>query len=104
MKLSDPFGRLEARHQKGYESMRKALREAGVSEPEAAAELMKQAIRRAVSVVTAGLLLLLPVSLLWPKLAPLGLGLGLFLVVWVVTSTLNGRRYIKRYIEEELGK
>ena len=103
MKLNDPFGRMEARHQKGYESMRTALREGGIATPEAAHELIRQALRRGAAMLAVGLLLLVLVSLLFPKFAPLGLGLGIFLVVWVVTSTLNGRRYIVRFIEEELG-
>lgn len=102
MKLNDPFGRLESRHQKGYESMRTALREAGIDTPRAAAELMRQAARRGLTLVLVGLLLLLLVAGLLPRLAPLALGLGVFLVVWVATSTVNGRRYIRRYIEEEL--
>jgi uncharacterized membrane protein YccC len=102
MKLNDPFGRLESRHQKGYESMRSALRDAGIVTPQAAAEVMSEAWRRGLTVVAVGLLLLVFVSLLLPKLVPLTLGLGLFLLVWVGTSTINGRRYIKRYIKEEL--
>ncbi len=102
MKLNDPFGRLESRHQQGYESMRAALRQGGITTPEAAREVMRQAARRAVSLLAVGVLLLLMVALLLPKMVPLVLGLGVFLVVWIATSTLNGRRYINRYIEEEL--
>ena len=104
MKLNDPFGRMQARHQKGYEAMRTALREADVTTPQAARELIRQAVRRALAMLAIGGVLLVPVSALFPRFAPLGLGLGLFLAVWVVTSTLNGRRYITRYIDEELGE
>ncbi len=104
MKLSDPFGRLESRHQRGYETMRTSLRQAGIETPEAALEIERQAWQRAAIIVSAGLAILLLVAVLLPKLMPLALGLGLFLVVWVVTSTLNGKRYIKRYIDEELGR
>lgn len=102
MKLNDPFGRLESRHQKGYESMRTALRQAGVETRQAAEEIVSRARRRGVMIVSAGVVFLLLVAGLIPRVAPLALGLGLFLVVWVASSTLNGQRYIKRYIEEEL--
>ncbi len=82
--------------------MREALRQGGITTPEAAREVMRQAERRAVSLIAISVAVLLITSLLLPKMAPLALGLGLFLLVWVATSTLNGRRYIKRYIEEEL--
>jgi hypothetical protein len=102
MRLNDPFGRLESRHQKGYENMRSALRQAGIETRESAEAVVKQAIRRGVAIVTVGVLLLLLMAGLIPKSAPLALGLALFLAVWVVSSTVNGQRYIKRYIEEEL--
>jgi hypothetical protein len=102
MKLNDPFGRVASRHRQGYESMRATLRHAGIETPEAAQVVMRQAARRGVLVLSAGLLLLLLLAGLAPKSAPLALGLALFLGVWVATSVSNGRRYIKRYIEEEL--
>jgi hypothetical protein len=103
MKLNDPFGRLESRHQKGYESMKASLQQAGIETPEAANTVLKQAWRRGAQVLGVGLLLLAIVALLIPKTVPLALGLGLFLLVWVVSSNLNGQRYIRRYIAEDLG-
>ena len=102
MKLNDPFGRLESRHRKGYESMCAALRQAGIETPQAAREVARRAWRRGLMVATAGLLLLLLVVGVLPKTAPLAFGLGFFLVVWVASSVINGRRYINRYIKEEL--
>lgn len=102
MKLNDPFGRLESRHQKGYESMRASLRQAGVATPEAARKIVSQAWRRSLLVLAVGLSLTGLLALLMPKAAPLALGLGLFLLVWVVSSTVNGQRYIQRYIDEDL--
>jgi uncharacterized membrane-anchored protein len=103
MKLNDPFGRLESRHQRGYEQMKASLRQAGVDDPEAARVLIKQAWTRAVQVVMVGLVMMALLALAIPKAAPLALGLGVFLLVWVVSSTLNGQRYIRRYIAEDLG-
>ena len=102
MKLNDPFGRLESRHQKGYESMKASLQKAGIVTPDAARTVVVQAWRRAAQLVVIGVLLLALLALLIPPAAPLALGLGVFLLVWVISSNLNGQRYIKRYIEEDL--
>ncbi|MCU7811643.1 MAG: hypothetical protein KZQ77_10450 [Candidatus Thiodiazotropha sp. (ex Notomyrtea botanica)] len=102
MKLNDPFGRLESRHQAGYETMRDALRRGGIDSPQAAQGTIRQAWKRGFTVMGVGMLLLLLLMAVIPSAAPLVLGLALFMVVWVVSSTINGQRYIKRYIEEEL--
>ncbi len=102
MKLNDPFGRLEMRHQSGYEAMRDGLRSSGVNTPEAAQEVMRQTKKRAIKYIGVGLAVLLSMMLLLPKLIPVTASLALFLVVWVVNSALNGRRYIERYIKEDL--
>jgi len=102
MKLNDPFGRLESQHQTGYESTRDSMQNSGIDTPEAAKELIRQSKKRALNFIGGGIILLLPVILLLPKAMPIALSLALFWVVWVVKSTLNGQRYIKRYINEEL--
>ncbi len=102
MKLNDPFGRMESRHQQGYESMRETLRNRGIDTPKDAFEVIKQSRKRAINYVVIGLFVLLPVSMALPKIMPLTLSLALFLVVWVASSTINGQRYINRYIDEEI--
>lgn len=102
MKLNDPFGRLEARHQTGYESMRDTLRGIGIDTPEAAREVIKKFEKRAMKSIAVGITLLLSVTLLLPKLLPVTGSLALFLVVWVMSSNYNGKRYIQRYIDEDL--
>ncbi len=102
MKLNDPFGRLESRHQAGYESMRDTLRAHGINTPEAARETIKLSRQRALKYLGVGMAVLLPLIWLLPKAMPVTLSLVLFLVAWVVSSTLNGQRYIQRYIDEDL--
>jgi hypothetical protein len=102
MKLNDPFGRLESRHQVGYESMRDSMRRGGIDNPQAAREVIRQSKKHAFKMLGAGLLVLLPIILLLPKAMPITISLALFLVAWVINSTLNGKRYIQRYIDEDL--
>jgi maltodextrin utilization protein YvdJ len=102
MKLNDPFGRMERRHQAGYEMMRTALRNAGIETAEQAEDAIRQSWKRGYKIMGVGMLLLLVVLVLFPTAAPLILALGVVMVVWVVSSNLSGQRYIKRYIDEDL--
>ncbi len=102
MKLNDPFGRLESRHQIGYESMRDTLRSSGVNTRQAALELIGRSKRRALKLISIIILLLLPIVWLLPKAMPVTVSLAIFLVAWVIISNINGRRYIQRYIDEDL--
>ena len=104
MKLNDPFGRMESRHQRGYESMRDTLRNGGIDTPEAALQIINESKKRAQNFLIIGLIAFLLAALLWPEGRVVSLSLVLFFVVWVITSANNGQRYIRRYIDEELSK
>jgi hypothetical protein len=84
--------------------MRDNLRTNHIDTPQAAMEIMEQIKKRAVKYIVIGLALFLPVAFLLPKALPVTLSLALFLIVWVANSASSGRRYIKRYITEELNK
>ena len=102
MKLTDPFGRMERRHNAGYKSMRDALQRAGIDTPQAAREVVKQSKQRALKVLIVGLVLMLLLACLLPQTLPIAIAIALFLLVWIATSTVNGKRYIQRYIDEDL--
>lgn len=102
MKLNDPFGRMASRHQLGYESMRDTMRKSGVNSPHAALEVISQSKKRVFNYSIVSISILLLVTLLVPKSLPITFSLGVFFVVWLVTSARNGQRYIQRYISEEL--
>lgn len=102
MKLNDPFGRMESRHQQGYESVRDTMRNSSIDTPSAALEVIKQSKKRALKYISVGIAVLLLVTCVLPKAIPVTLSLALFLVVWIASSTVNGQRYIQRYVDEEL--
>lgn len=104
MKLNDPFGRMANRHQLGYETMRDAMQKGGITTIGAAKEIIETSKKRAIQYLATGGGVLLLVSLLFPSAVPITLTLGLLMVVFVTNSTLNGKRYIERYIEEDLQK
>ncbi len=103
MKFNDPFGRVKNRHQLGYESMRDAMRNSGIDTPDEAWKTIRQSKKRALKYMSIGMAVLLMVTWVLPKLMPVTLSLALFLVFWIASSTLNGQRYIQRYIDDELG-
>lgn len=102
MKFNDPFGRMASRHQRGYESMRDTLRNGGINTPDAAWEIIRQSKKRAQLYIGFAMAAFLLAALLWPEGRPLALSLLLFFIVWIATSAVNGQRYIRRYIDEEI--
>ena len=102
MKLNDPFGRMASRHQLGYESMRDTMRNSGIDTPNAAWEVIEDSKKRALNYIVIGIAVLLLVTWLLPKTMPVTLSFGIFMVVWIANSAINGQRYIQRYIDEEL--
>jgi hypothetical protein len=82
--------------------MRASLQSAGIETADAAKAVIRQARRRGLIFIGVVWLSMMLLGLLLPKALPLALGICLFALVWVVSSTLNGQRYIKRYIEEVL--
>ncbi len=102
MRLNDPFGRMERRHQVGYEALRDSLHRNKIHTEEGARKVIRDTKMRALKfVVGAGAIVLLTYLLLPGFL----IGVGAVVVLagaWVVTWTINGERYVNRYIEEEI--
>lgn len=102
MKLNDPFGRMERRHQVGYEALRDSLHRNKIFTEEGARKIIRDTKMRALKfVVGAGAVLLLTYLLLPGFL----IGVGAVAVIagaWVIAWTINGERYVNRYIEEEI--
>ena len=102
MKLNDPFGRMERRHQVGYEALRDSLHRNKIDTVEGARKIIRDTQRRALKFVVGAAAVLLLTYLLLPSFL---IGVGAVVVLagaWVITWTINGERYVKRYIEEEL--
>jgi len=102
MKFNDPFGRMESRHQLGYESLRDTMRKSGIDTPTAAWKIVEQSKTRALNYIGIGVAVLLLVTWVFPKAMPFTLSFGIFMAMWILKSTINGKRYIQRYINEVL--
>ncbi len=103
MNINDPFGRVQSRHQKAYESLRDSLKKVGLNNPGDAQALLEKLQRRAIK----GLAIIIPTTLLLalvlPELQALVLVCGGLALIWLITTIKNSQQYIKRYIREELG-
>lgn len=103
MKMNDPFGRVTQRQEGQYASLKETLKRTGVDNEETAKLCLKSMLVNAARLALVIVVATIVAVLLLPKMKPIALtfaGLALF---WVVTSSLNGRRFVKRYMKEELG-
>ena len=102
MKLNDPFGRMERRHQVGYEAVRDSLTRNNIDSVDGARKIIRDTKMRALKFVIGAAAALGLTYLLVPSFL---IGVGAVVVLagaWVIAWTVNGERYVNRYIEEEL--
>lgn len=102
MKLNDPFGRLERRHQVGYEAVRDSLVRNNITTPEAARRIIKETKMRALKFLGAAIVIALLTYLLLPGAILIVGAVAVLAGAWVISWTINGERYITRFILEEL--
>ncbi|WP_432472931.1 hypothetical protein [Amphritea sp. HPY] len=104
MNLVDPFGRMKARRQKEYESLRGSLIKAGITSPAQAEALLINAQRRGRWSILVAVLVTILLSVLFPEARIIFITLGALFCFWVNKVTSNGQKYIRRYIDEELNE
>jgi len=100
MNLNDPFNRMQKQQQGAYESFIAALKKSGIEDELSAKNLLDNTLKRAgllaivIGVITAATLIL------WPKQGIILLVFALLIILWLFTTTLRARKFIKRYREE----
>jgi len=103
MKINDPFGRLERRHQIGYEAVKDSMVRNNIDTVEAARGIIQDTKKRALKFIAAAAVIALLTYLLFPRAIIIVAGLAVVIGAWVISWSINGERYISRYIDEELG-
>jgi len=102
MNLNDPFGRVQTKRQKEYESLCLSLKEVGLTNLADAEALLEKLRRRCIW----GLAIITPVALLLalalPELRVFFLACGVLVAFWLIKTTTDSQKYVKRYIQEEL--
>ena len=102
MNLFDPTGRMQARRERQYASLRDMFRSNGIDSVEAAEEALK---RMRNTMFTFGAVLVaipLVVLLFSPDAAKMTAFFALLVLAWLVGTLFNARRHVRRYIAEEL--
>lgn len=102
MKLNDPFGRLQQKQESSYEALRDTLRGKGVDSRRAADAVLRNILRNALLVTAVLCLVVLASALMFPGSVAMVAVLAALGLIWVLATTVNGRRLVQRYIEEEL--
>ena len=102
MKLNDPFNRLAKQQQNEYLNFRDTLKAAHVDSVPNAEALLADINRRVWKFTAVIVLIVLVTSVFFPEVAVISMIIGLFTVLWAITSSVKGQRYVKRYIEEDL--
>ncbi len=102
MKLNDPFGRLERRHQVGYEAVRDSMVRNNIDTPAAARKIIRDTKMRALKFLAAAAAAPLLTYLLIPRAILVVAPIAVLGAAWVISWTINGERYIRRYIDDEL--
>jgi len=104
MNINDPFGRMQDKHQRNYESLCLTLQKAGLTNRADAQALLEKLRWRGIW----GLVFIVPVTLLLalvlPELRLFVLACGVLLVFWLSRTSVNSQEYVKRYIREELAE
>jgi len=104
MKLNDPFGRVAHREQKEYESLSKTLKNSGVNTRQEAETVIERLRTRRTSSVYVVLIVMMVLVFFYPKAFFFFLIFAALILLWVFKTTQNARKYIQRYIEEELSE
>ena len=104
MNLNDPFGRMQDKHQRNYESLCLSLQKAGLTNRADAQALLKKLRRRGLWGMAIIVLVTLPLALALPELRFFVLACGALLVFWLSKTCVNSQEYVKRYIREELAE
>ena len=102
MNLSDPFGRMQRKHQRNYESMCLMLHKADITNQEDAQILLGKIRVRGLWWLASTILLTLLLVLVLPEMRMFVLAVGVLLSFWLTKTSLNSQNYLNRYIREEL--
>jgi len=100
--MNDPFGRVQQKQQRSYDSLRRSLIEAGVGTRAAAESVLKNMLQRAVVITLLVMLVTAALVLFLPQMRAAVLILAFIVLFWLLVTTLNGYSFVRRYIKEDL--
>ena len=101
MNINDPFGRIQDKHQRNYESLCLSLKKAGLTNRADAEALLLKLRWRGIWGLAFIVLITLILTLALPELRFFILACGILLGFWL---SINSQEYVKRYIRQELAE
>ena len=104
MNLLDPLGRTKKRRQKEYESLRASLVQSGITSSAQAEALQINVQQRGRWAILVALILTILLSVFFPEFKIIFIPVGALFCFWVYKTISNGRKYIQRYVNEELNE
>ncbi len=93
---------MKARREKDYAALRDSLKDAGMTSPARAEDLIARAQQKGSWSVAIGIMVVTLLELLFPEARFLFFIQGAVFVVWVMKKISNGKKYVRRYIDEGL--
>lgn len=102
MNISDPFGRMQGKHQRNYESLCRTLQNTNITTQADAQALLGKIRKRGIWWLAFTVLLTLLLTLLLPEMRLFVVSAGILLSFWLSKTCLNSQEYVKRYMREVL--
>jgi hypothetical protein len=101
VKLNDPFGRVSRRQRQTYTALRARLKQQGVNDIASVRAFIARVRTIAFGAVIGVVTVMLVVGAVLPALGGLIGVLGVLALIWLGTSYLQTRIYLRRYLKEE---
>jgi len=102
MNINDPFGRMQSKQQRDYESLCESLQRAGLDNLDDAQRLKASLGKRMKYSLALIIPFTLALALLFPEMRIITLAIGGLLAVWVVNASRRGQQYLERFMSEKL--
>lgn len=104
MNLNDPFNRLSRRQQSEYAAFHRSMKESAIGSSTQARALLANIWKRTWSIASVLAGITLTGSLLFPELAIVTMTFGVLALLWLLTTTFKGQRFMRRFIQDEFNE
>jgi Flp pilus assembly protein TadB len=101
MKLSDPFGRHNQKQESNYSSFRQSLKDANINSREKTKQLLDSTKQRILISTLITVASVVATKLFFPVLTAMVVIFAGVILLWLLTTAFNSRRFLIRYMEEE---
>ncbi len=101
MNLNDPFNRLSRKQQNEYLAFCASLKESSINSQSELEDLLRKVKKRALFFSLFIVVLAILIFFLMPKLKMMLIIFTVLALLWMLSNTLKGHSYIKRYMKQE---